>query len=623
MEMFKKKYAAYWIAAVVMFVTLLVYLPALTNNFVKLDDHDYVVENEHIRSLGLDFFRWAFTSFHASNYHPLTWVSHAMDYALWGLNPLGHHLSSIIFHGLNSFLVVLLTVMLLNVNRRRSLRSNDLKVSSDGSGLLIAGAMTGLLFGLHPVHVESVAWIAERKDVLSAFFFLLSCMAYLEYASAERQTKKSAPYFLCLLFFILALLSKPMAVTLPVVLLVLDVYPLNRLKPNRAFTSDRKVIIEKIPFLILSAASSMITLMAQTKAIATLEGVPLKIRLMTSVRSLFFYLYKMLWPDDLEILVVYSKSASFNTIEYGGPLLFVLGVTAFCLWFWKKQKIFLATWTYYVVTLLPVLGIVQVGVQSSADRYTYLPSLGPFILIGVSAAFIWRKAASAEKTFLKSISMVPFVLAVVVLSYMTMQQIGVWHDNDSLWENKINTGKAKKANQFLAQSKMYLKSGDYAKALMLCNEALKIDQYLLNGYFTRGEIYLSTGNYQYAIADYNTAISFSSDSSDKKLLNDKRKIAYAMAIKDATKAIEAKPDYADAYFNRGLTYELQEDYPKAVKDFDKTIILTPRDGEAFFHRATVYLKLGDDEKAARDFQTAARLGNRKAQKQLQSWGIGW
>jgi hypothetical protein len=227
-------------------ITILVYLPALQNDFVNWDDNEYLYENPYIQSFNLTSIKWMLTSFHAANWHPLTWLSHTIDYAIWGLNPMGHHLTSIIFHGLNTFLVVILIGNLINLARNNNKQNTS----------LIVGAVTGVLFGLHPIHVESVVWASERKDVLCAFFFLLSILAYLRYTSALK--RKAGLYVSCLVFFMLSLMSKPMAVTLPIVLLILDVYPLRRMK-LRNITDSWRVIGEKVPFFVLSGISVVLT----------------------------------------------------------------------------------------------------------------------------------------------------------------------------------------------------------------------------------------------------------------------------------------------------------------------------------------------------------------------------
>lgn len=619
MGLFNIKHARYAVAACVMLLTVLVYLPALGNNFVQWDDDRYVFKNEHIRSLGLDFFKWAFTSFHAANWHPLTWVSHAVDYALWGLAPLGHHLTSIILHGFNTFLVVLLTVMLMNIYRIKKPLSNVTVVSSDDVPVLIAGAVTGLLFGLHPVHVESVVWVSERKDVLCAFFFLLSILAYLKYAYAEQQKSKTALYVLCLVFFVLALLSKPMAVTLPVVLLVLDVCPLGRLKQRH---DNRAVFMEKAPFFVLSALSSVLTVLAQKYggAIASLLTYPFIVRLWVSLRGFGFYLFKMIWPTNLAPYYPYPEEGSLFSFEFLASVFFVAAITLFCILSWRRRKIYLAVLVYYIVTLLPVSGIIQVGGQAAADRYSYLPALGPELLIGAAASWFWEKTNGRDNTFtLRRISLACFFLVLLMLAIATIKQTAIWHDPLTLWNAELKVF-PENPRAISKRGEVYFQSGDFNRAMEHFNKALEINPLYSTGYYDRGITFLMQGNYQQAISDFNRSIELNPNNKQAAI---DRRMAYKLAIKDATKAIEASPDYADAYFNRGLTYELLGDYPNAIKDYDKTIALHPGDAEAILHRAETSLKSGNSEQATKDFQAAARLGNSKAREYLQSRGINW
>ncbi|MGD0887443.1 MAG: hypothetical protein ABSA46_21585 [Thermodesulfovibrionales bacterium] len=274
----------YYLAAFVSLITFSVYLPALRNDFVSWDDDLYVINNLHIRSLDWAFFQWAFSGFYASNWHPLTWVSHAFDYAFWGLNPLGHHLTNTMLHAMNTFLVVLLCIKLLEMWKERSM-PEEASAFLDERRIVIAAGVTGLLFGLHPLHVESVAWVAERKDLLCGLFFLLSISAYANHIRAlvnEPLEKKEAAsrffkrsYLVSLVFFVLALLSKPMAVSLPVVLLLLDWYPFQRIRSRKSF---RDSCVEKLSFIVCSLISSILTIMAQrTKGAMTMTAfVPLR-----------------------------------------------------------------------------------------------------------------------------------------------------------------------------------------------------------------------------------------------------------------------------------------------------------------------------------------------------------
>ena len=263
-------------------VTCIVYLPSLNNDFVTWDDNIYVYNNEMIRNVNLRLIQWAFASFEASNWHPLTWLSHAFDYALWKLNPIGHHLTSILLHSINALLVTLLTVRLIETLNREKKQSFSLTSEQK----VIVGLTTGLLFGIHPLHVESVAWVSERKDVLSTLFFLLSILFYLRYSS--RTTGKGPFLFLnkhyraSFISFVLGLLSKPMIVTLPLILLLLDWYPLIRFDRLK---SASKTLIEKIPFFICSFASIIVTVIAQRQAISDFEVHPLSLRIANAFKS--------------------------------------------------------------------------------------------------------------------------------------------------------------------------------------------------------------------------------------------------------------------------------------------------------------------------------------------------
>jgi tetratricopeptide (TPR) repeat protein len=608
------------VAFTVALITTLVYLPALKNGFVNWDDPAYVYENQYIRSIDFEFFKWMFTTFHASNWHPLTWLSHTIDYAIWGLNPTGHHLTSIILHGLNTFLVVILIIRLVNYANlpltpdnpptpplvkggkggfeKRGLRGITQKGDHTS---IIAGVVTGLLFGLHPLHVESVAWVSERKDVLYAFFFLLSILSYLKYTSLQKQglSGHSSPvtrhrwYFLCLIFFILSLMSKPMAVTLPVVLLILDIYPLRRLNLKSAsynppLPTDNppappflkggkggfekggrggiKVLIEKIPFLGLSLASSVVTIIAQQsgEAMATLEQYPLWVRICVAIRALGFYLFKMLWPTDLCPLYPYPPKISFLTIEYMGAFILVVCITAFCIWSWKRQKVFLAIWAYYLVTLLPVLGIIQVGTHAAADRYMYLPSLGHVLLIGLGVSWLWVKAKIRHNKsflFLKKISIIIVAAFVTVhLSILTVKQIKIWRDSLTLWNTEIK--------RFPNGSPLI--------------------------YINRGNAYTDLRWYHYAIEDYRTAI---------KLNPDNPKAYYNMglaydekgSINEASyyyqQALKLKPDYPQALSNLGIIYGKTGRFEEATELFKKALNIAPDDTITLFNLGLAYEEL--------------------------------
>ena len=336
----RTKGSVYPAALLVAVVVFCVYIPALHNGFVNWDDDHYVYENPYIQSFGPGVFSWAFTKFYAANWHPLTWISHSLDILFWGLNPEGHHLTNNIFHSANTVIVILLAMKLLQVYEEKS----GSGFFGDRRVLLVASLITGILFGLHPLHVESVAWVAERKDLLCAFFFLLSILAYAGYAGAEGAGRaglsavwRNKNYLLALSFFLLALLSKPMAVTLTLVLLIIDWFPFGRPGKGETFKS---VLLEKTPFLVLSLTSSIITILAQRSgsAIRSLGMMPLHERVLVGIKAIALYLWKMAFPADLVPFYPYPKEVSFVSLQYLVPVLFVAAITVFFLVLSGRRK---------------------------------------------------------------------------------------------------------------------------------------------------------------------------------------------------------------------------------------------------------------------------------------------
>jgi hypothetical protein len=490
--------------------TLLVYLPALWNEFVYWDDNLYVFENPHIRSLDGSFFRWAFSSFDASNWHPLTWISHAVDYAIWGMNPLGHHLTSIILHAVNTGLVVLLALQLLQIAKERGSRDHSPSFLNDRA-ILIAAGVTGLLFGIHPVHVESVAWVSERKDLLCALFFLLSIMAYVKAAEGRGAEGKRLPVRILLPalgFFVLALLSKPMAVTLPVVLLILDWYPLGRIGTFRTF---RTALVEKVPFFALSLASSIVTVAAQQEGLSLvgLEVVPLSTRLLVAVQSLLAYLGKILLPLNLVPLYPYPRHVSLLSLTYVSAIGVVLGITLACVVLAKKQRFWLSTWTYYVVTLIPVLGIIQAGNQSMADRYVYLPSIGPLLVSGLGAAWLTDQAIRRAKPVLAArvISIGVILVLSLSLSYLTVVQTRVWKNSLVLWTWVIEKEPDRLPLAYNNRGMVFFQANDLDRAMTDFDKAVDLDPLYAKAYYNRGCAHYRKGELAKAIADYRKTIS--------------------------------------------------------------------------------------------------------------------
>ena len=402
----QSRYHTPWVVIGLALATFAVFSQVLHNEFVSYDDPQYVVENTHIQNVPiLRTIKWAFTAGYAANWHPLTWLSHALDYKLFGLNPAGHHLTNLLLHIVNT----LLLFAILNAM----------------TGALWQSAFVAALFALHPLHVESVAWVAERKDVLSTFFLLLTMAAYLRYT----RKPDARSYRLTLVLFALGLMSKPMLVTLPFVLLLLDYWPLNRLEINNLKQIYHRVY-EKIPFFVLAAVSSGITCIAQQHAMTDIETFPFKWRIANAIVSYVRYIEKTFVPRKLAVL--YPLAGNMPTlwlITLSAILLLI--ITILIIRLSNKRRYLLVGWLWFMGTLVPVIGLVQVGMQEMADRYTYVPLIGLFIIVtwGIADIFSSRRY---RKTFLTTAAAV----VLVALSICTILQLRYWHNCISLFERR-------------------------------------------------------------------------------------------------------------------------------------------------------------------------------------------
>ena len=560
------------------FITFIVYLSTLRNEFIEWDDRDYVFKNPFIRSFNIVFFRRAFFDFHSGNWHPLTWISHALDYAFWGLNPLGHHLTNNILHAVNTFLVMFLIIKLLETARERTVQAGLSEFLTERTILIAAGA-TGLLFGLHPLHVESVAWVSERKDLLCALFFLLSIIQYVRCVRNENLETagfSNKHYRRSLLFFILALLSKPMAVTLPFVLLILDWYPLKRVPSLKAF---RCMLTEKLPFIALSVASSIVTFFAQHAAI-TPAVTHFETRAIVAAKALIMYLWKMLLPMNLVPLYLYPSPSevSLLSFKYLSALVLVVGITAACFVIVKKQRVWLAVWGYYVLTLLPVIGIIHVGYQSMADRYTYLPSLGPFLMIGLGAAWIYKKASTGKRSGLtvQMLGVVTTVIIFVTLISLTAKQIRFWKNSFVFWEYVLEKEPAKSSIPHINLGMAYEEKHLLDKAMEQYKLALKADPKDAQGYNNLGMVYEQKGLIDQAIDQYQIAL-------------------------------KLNPNYIQSYINMGIALSDKHLPDKAVEQYRLALKLDPNNAMAHNNIGGVYRQKSLIEEAIKEYQLALKL----------------
>lgn len=598
----KKAQASVWTAAfLVALITFITYLPALQNGFVNWDDHKYILENPNIRSINPELL----FSFYYSNWHPLTMLSYALDYVVWGLNPFGYHLANILFHAANTFLVFILTLRLIECGLIQNPKPKTQNFS------LIAASITAFLFGIHPLHVESVAWISERKDVLCAFFYLSSLIAYLEYTPYSG-SKRPIFYITSIIFFIMALMSKPMAVSLPIVLLILDFYPLNRLRTGES-TEIKKIFIEKLPFFVLSFLSSVVAVWSQSSSgsVAQLEILPLIARIFIAVRTYIFYLLKMLLPNNLAPLYPLPVKINYFDLEYILSFILLLLLASFCLWSLKRNRVHPAVWLYYFVTLIPVIGIVKVGQQAAADRYTYLPSIGPFLLAGLGIAALLEKYP-ARRNRLTIIAIL--LLTSSILGLKTVRQISIWKDSITLWSYEIRLFPDSGDTAYYNRGLAYDSIGKYNWAIHDYNKAIALNPDYAEAYNNRGIAYDSEGNYDRAIKDFNKAIALNPDNA--KAYNNRgiayyNKGQYDRAIQDHNQSIALKPDFADAYNNRGTDYASKGQDEKAIQDYDKAIALNPDLAKAYNNRGLTYYNKGQYDRAISDLQKACNMGYEK------------
>ncbi|HWR72874.1 MAG TPA: tetratricopeptide repeat protein, partial [Nitrospirota bacterium] len=476
----KRSHQQLSLAVVVSLITFVQYLPVLRNGFVLWDDDRYVYNNIHIRSLDLAFLKWAFTDISEHFWQPLAWFYHALDHALWGLDPLGHHLTSMLLHSVNAFLVVLLAVRLLEAAGR----AGGSPVTGDRSVLIAAGS-TGLLFGMHPLQVETVAWVTAKHDLLFTFFFLLSVLSYLAFsAGREIETIKSGPkaaffhkqYLLSFGLFVLSLASKPSAVVLPAVLLLLDWHPLRRVRSGKDFLFS---LIEKLPYLIPGLIVSIGTVFAHQArgGMASLESVPFVTRLLVSAKALLLYLWKMVYPFHLSPYYPYPKDATSWSLEYASAVMLLFVITAACVLVAKKRPAALAVWLFFLLTLLPVLGIFKVRDVFMADRYMYLSGLGLFLPVGVLITRGWARIGSAERLreIVKPATVILMVTLFLMLAFLTVKQVAVWKDGITLWSRVIEAEPVRAPSAYVSRGWAFKEAGQTDRALEDFDRAIALD----------------------------------------------------------------------------------------------------------------------------------------------------
>jgi Flp pilus assembly protein TadD len=607
-------------AALLALVTIALYWPATSYDFVNYDDNVYVLDNAHVTGgLTLENARWAFRSGYAANWHPVTWLSHMLDCQLFGLAPRGHHLTNVLLHALNAMLIFALLQQMTGATWR------SLSVAA--------------LFAVHPLRVESVAWVAERKDVLSGCFGLLALIAYARYAEVQSlKSKVQSPppasrithhvsrftfhvsrrpphaaifYLLSLGLFALGLMSKPMLVTWPFVLLLLDYWPLERFQRRSA----GRLVTEKIPFFVLAVVASVVTFMVQQRggAVMAAETLPLSVRGGNALISCCRYLGKLFRPTDLAVFYPHPGSWPLESVLLAGGLIAGLSVLLFV----KRRgyPFLLMGWLWYLGTLVPVIGLIQVGDQSMADRYSYLP------LIGVLVLAVWG-VCELTRGWHYPVFALPVAgsMAIVLCMALTRQQLGYWKDSETLFRHALAvTEKNQVALNNLGMA--LARKGQTDEAIRQYQEALRLKPDYAEPHYNLGNLLARAGQIDEAMREYQEAVRLKPDyaaAHNNLGFALARKGQMDQAIRQYQEAIHLKPDYAGAHYNLGFALVRLGQTDEAIRQLQEAVRLKPDYAEAHYSLGNELAKKGQIDEAITHYQEAIRLkpGYTEAQNNL-------
>jgi len=536
-------------------ITLATFWQVQNHEFVIYDDYEYITGNSHAQAgLTFDGIVWAFTTTHVSNWHPLTWLSHMLDCHLYGLNPKGHHFNNVLLH-------IASTLLLFLVLERMT-------------GALWRSSFVAALFALHPLHVESVAWVASRKDVLSTFFWMLTVLAYVRYVEQPGLNR----YLLVLLFFALGLMSKPMLVTLPFVLLLLDYWPLGRFQFGQSVGDSNPktqeavnlryhrwiglhLIWEKVPFFVFAAVSSLVTLQSQLGSTASFEVLPLRFRIANALVSYASYIGKMLWPHHLTVLYPHPID-TLPMWQVVGACILLMCISFLVIRQAQQRPYLVVGWLWYLGTLVPVIGLVQVGVQAMADRYTYVPLIGLFMLIvwaGPDLMAKWRHLRIAL-----TVSAGILLSALMISSWIQVQY----------WKNSI----------------------------MLFNHALDVTSHNYIAHFHLGNALTQQGKLKLAITHYSEALRIKPDYAHAhnnlgNALAEQGKLN--LAITHYSEALRIKPDYAHAHYDLGNALAEQGKLNLAITHYSEALRINPDFMEAQHNLKVTLHRMGKHKEVSK------------------------
>ena len=574
------------ICAVLAAVTLAAYWPVLGYDFVDFDDNVYVTENQHVlKGLTLDGVKYAFSITEAdntSNWHPLTWLSHMLDCELFGQNAGLHHLTNLLIHTASA--VVLLLVLVSMTGRTWS------------------SAFVAAAFALHPLHVESVAWIAERKDVLSGFFWFLTMACYLRYTRASGKGN----YILALVVFALGLMAKPMLVTLPFVLLLLDYWPLNRFELKPAVSRLRTVrpfVVEKIPFFVLSAASCVVTYVAQKagESVATMDYMPLRTRLANAAVSYVAYISKTVRPVGLAVFYPLKDVLLWQAIL----AFFVLAVvTVAALLLIRRKRYFAVGWLWYVGTLVPVVGLVQVGNQRLADRYTYIPLIGLFMIAAWAVGDLCRRRPA-----LRVVSGLTAMLLLAGMLAGTQNQLSYWKDSIPLFRRAIQVTENNSSIHYNL-GRVLIGRGQPDEAINHYRRALQIDPDNAKTHSDLGAALTITGQLDEAINHCHRALQI--DPAHVKAQSNLGVVFTITgqldeAINHYRRALQIDPDHAKAHSNLGLVLTMTGQLDEAINHCRRALQIDPDDAKAHFLLGAALFETGQGDEAIHHYYQAHKL----------------
>ena len=560
---------------------VVVYWNTRHSEFIDYDDNLYVTENPVVlQGLSWGNAKWAFTTLEASNWHPLTWLSHMLDVQLYGRDRAGcHHFTSVILHACNTMLVFSLLASL--------------------TGAVWRSALVAGLFAIHPLHVESVAWIAERKDVLSTFFGLLAMCVYVKYARQPSWTR----YVLVFALFALSLLAKPMLVTLPFVLLLLDYWPLRRIDGSSGATT-LKVVVEKLPLLLLSVASSVITVIAQKSggSVFSLEALPFGQRLINAVVSYSAYIVQMLWPTNLAVL--YPHPVEYPVWQIIGSIVMLIAITILVAALGRRQRHLVVGWLWYLGTLVPVIGLLQVGMQARADRYTYVPLIGLFIMIAWSLPDLRVRNQKLANCIVSAAA-----LMVIAMGIQTAFQVGYWHDSFRLFDHTI----AVTHRNFVAHNNRgyaFSRAKRYAQAIADYEAALNINERWSMAHDNLGNALSAVGRLDQAEAHYRRAIelapSIAATHNNLAVLLSKENRTEE-AVSEARTALSLRPKSVGVMVNLGTILAKQRRYDEAVVVLNDALKRDPTLADGHASLATVLWNQRHVDEAIAEYELALRL----------------